>query len=236
MLIEDIINDIPNVSKVKARIKDIVIGKAWTGVWSEFCGISYNNGIFKDFKAPNEVDELLELSKSQDTFYSSIGIATINSLLKGKGKKCNAFDILHEECKNRKVAMVGAFSDRCIDKLKAKKLFILEIDPLKVNLKQRIFPATAAEHIVPQVDVLIMTGSTLVTQGTESYLSLADKDAFVAIIGPSTPLTEVFFDYGVNMIAGIEIIDPVKVMEKIKFLDKMLHQTEGEIIYKVMEG
>jgi uncharacterized protein (DUF4213/DUF364 family) len=45
----------------------------------------------------------------------------------------------------------------------------------------------------------------------DDLLALCRKDAFVILLGPSTPLHPLLFDYGISVISGAEInnIDPV---------------------------
>lgn len=228
MILDDILDEIENMPEI--RVRDVAIGRSWTAVWSSSCGIASNNGFIRDFEIPEMTHELLELSRSWDPFYSSLGIATVNSVIEGGGKRCNAFDILMEECRNRKIAMVGEFPRRYTDRIRtvSDEFYILEINPFKVNPKRGVFPETAAEQIIPRVDVLAVTGSTLVNHSTERYLALAELDAFVAIIGPTTPMTDVFFEYGVDMIAGVEITDPVNILKKIRFNEGMLHEKMEE--------
>ncbi len=38
------------------------------------------------------------------------------------------------------------------------------------------------------------------------------KESFVALIGPTTPLTPVLLDYGIDVISGSKVVDPQEVI------------------------
>ena len=48
----------------------------------------------------------------------------------------------------------------------------------------------------------------------ENLLDLS-KNSFVVILGPTTPLSPVLFDYGVDVLAGAEVIEPQKTIRSI---------------------
>jgi uncharacterized protein (DUF4213/DUF364 family) len=52
---------------------------------------------------------------------------------------------------------------------------------------------------------------TLENHTLEGLLSLCPQEAFVLVLGPSTPLSPLLFDYGVDVVSGavVTAIDPV---------------------------
>ena len=61
--------------------------------------------------------------------------------------------------------------------------------------------------MIPQADVVAITGSSLVNRTFDGLISLCRPDAFVVVLGGTTPLSPVLFDYGVDVVAGTQIVD-----------------------------
>jgi uncharacterized protein (DUF4213/DUF364 family) len=41
------------------------------------------------------------------------------------------------------------------------------------------------------------------------------KDRFIVVLGPTTPLSPVLFDYGVDVLAGVKVVAPKKTIRSI---------------------
>lgn len=188
-------------------ISDLTVGIRWIAVKTKKVGLSltYDNGKhFTDiedagFFNGKSAKELLNFLKSFDTLKIGIGLATLNSLLNipEKYESINIFDYLFEKGKDKKILFVGHFED--IDKLKgvAKKITVIERNP-----KDEDFLDTFQEYLIPESDIVAITGSTFVNKSIKRILELS-KGKFTIVFGPSTPLSEILFDYGVDMIGGM---------------------------------
>ena len=242
-LIDDIISA---VKGNEAPAKDVRVGLTWTGVWGKYCGLSrtYSNptmahGGVKDMEKLTEKTtlELAEYAKSWNLVEAGIGVAAINSMIKPKGKRgINAIDFLVKKGKNKKVVIVGKFPR--LDELRAvaKELSILELEPNLINPEECVLPSTAAEHKIPNCDILAITGSALVNKSMEHLLKLG-RNAYTIVLGPSTPMSEVLFDYGADMLAGVDVLKPAQIMNRISRGGGMLSpkNCKGEIEFLVME-
>jgi uncharacterized protein (DUF4213/DUF364 family) len=167
--------------------------------------------------------ELAEFARSDNLLEASIGIATINSLIDIDEAKCsniNAADILIEKGRDQNVAIVGHFPFTERLKKVAKKLWILELKPREEDL-----PAEAAKDILPKVDVVGLTGTSLINHTFENIMKLC-KDKFVVMVGPTSPLSPILFDYGVDVISGIKVIQPKRMLACISE-GAMFKQIEG---------
>ena len=245
-----LINELIEAASINnSPVNDVRVGISWTGVHGKYGGVSKTYGIpIAHGNYTRDMGELtskttLELAdyiKSWNLVESSIGVAAINSMFKPKGKKgVNAQDIIIEESKNKKVTMVGKFPK--IDEIRsvAKELWVLESDQSLINPKEGIITESAAEYVFPGSDILVITGSTLINKGLERYLNLAkNTDAYTIIMGPSTPMSDVLFDYGADMLAGMEILDPAAILRKISQSGGMINTKvcKGEIGFRVLEG
>ncbi len=104
------------------------------------------------------------------------------------------------------VALIGHFPFVPRLRQQITNLDVLEFIPQADDL-----PASAAPQVIPQADVVAITGMTLHNGTLESLLSLCSLEAKVLLLGPSTPLNPVMFDYGIGLLAGaiVEEIEPV---------------------------
>lgn len=98
------------------------------------------------------------------------------------------------------VAVVGHFphleplGEQC-------KLTIIERHPSGGDL-----PDQASEYLLGQQDCVCITGSAVTNKTLPRLLELS-RDAFVVLVGPSVPLSTMWFDYGVDLLAGTVVLD-----------------------------
>jgi uncharacterized protein (DUF4213/DUF364 family) len=203
-------------------IKSVHTCVFWTAVITKHCGLS---STFRDEGPSHDrgvrdvgnltrktASELAEYARSNSLLEASIGMAAINSLIDIDESKCiekNAFEILLEKGEGKNVAVVGHFP--WIPKLreKIKNFWVLE-----QRLREGDLPAEEAEKILPQCDVVGITGTSFINHTLEGLLSLC-KGAYVVLIGPTSPLSPILFDYGIDAICGSKIIDPDQLIRSI---------------------
>jgi uncharacterized protein (DUF4213/DUF364 family) len=118
----------------------------------------------------------------------------------------NAGEILAENGKGKRLVMVGRFPFTEGLRTKVDDLVVLEQTPGPEDL-----PADQAQKVIPQADVVAITGMALINHTMEKLLALCQPKAFVIVLGPSSPLSPVLFEYGVNIISGavVDQIEPV---------------------------
>jgi len=149
--------------------------------------------------------ELAELEQSDSLTERSIGFAALNALLEVDEAACvtrNAEEIILERGCARRVAIVGHFPFVSRVRAAVATCWVLELNPLPGDL-----PAEMAPEILPQADVVAITGMTLVNGTFEGLAALCRPDAFVMVLGPSTPLSPLLFDYGVRAVSGTVVTD-----------------------------
>lgn len=154
--------------------------------------------------------QLAALALSESLAETSVGFATINALLDVDADACvevNAADIIAERGAGRKVAVVGHFP--FIPRLRAiaGTLWVLELRPREGDL-----PASMAAEILPQAEVVALTGTSLLNHTFEDLIALCRRDAFVVMLGGTTPLSPVLFEAGVDAIAGTLLTDPTAAL------------------------
>jgi len=236
-LLDDLISSITEDSMVR-EVHACVL---WTAVVSRHCGLA---STFRDEhphhgrvrRAGNlrgrSALELAEYAKSDNLLEASIGMATINSLIDIDEDKCveeNALDVLMRKGSGKNIAIVGHFP--WIPQLQkvANKLWVIEQRPQEGDL-----PAEAAGDILPQADVIGITGTSLTNHTIEKLLDLS-KNIFTVLIGPTSPLSPVLFDYGIDVIAGTRVVNAERAIRCISE-GAMFKQVEGvELVNMVRE-
>ena len=171
------------------------------------------------------------LSKSWDMVDASLGTAAINCFynypdrvrkdggfkdiniedktIKERTKK-DAFIAFADEIKGKKVACIGhfphiesQFSDIC-------DLIILERNPAPSD-----YPDSACEYILQEQNYVFITGMTFINKTLPRLLQIARDHAKISIVGPSTPMSAILKDYGVNNLSGFCVTEPDILKERI---------------------
>ena len=135
----------------------------------------------------------------------SIGFAALNALLEVDLATCverNAEDLILARGRGRRVAIIGHFPFVPRVRAAAGTCWVLELNPGPTDL-----PADRAPELLPQADVVAITGMALVNGTFEGLAALCRPDAYVLVLGATTPLTPLLFDYGVDAISGTIVTD-----------------------------
>ncbi|MGE0257523.1 MAG: DUF364 domain-containing protein [Alphaproteobacteria bacterium] len=166
--------------------------------------------------------DLLPEAFSDHGIRRAVGIATLNAL----ADRCwdtrphplvelhagvDAFDANDFRPGDRTV-VVGAFVP-FLKELKRRGLpyLVLEKDPATLKPDEMPFfrPAETARDIVPQADVLLITGTTLINDTLEDLLGWAPPDARITIVGPTVGLfPDAFLRRGADILGSVRIPQP----------------------------
>jgi uncharacterized protein (DUF4213/DUF364 family) len=115
------------------------------------------------------------------------------------------------------VVVVGALAPYLrLLKTRGKPFCVLEQDPATLKRDEMPFyaPAEQAFEKVPQADILIATGTTLINGTLEGLLTLARRDAQIVVVGPTASmLPNAFFRRGVYAVGGVRVIDPDPLLD-----------------------
>lgn len=142
----------------------------------------------------------------------SFAIAALNSAIELKGQRFftgNALELTARLAKGKKVAVVGHFPNMENIKAAARTFTILEKRPQEGDRN-----AEDAVEVIPQSDVVAVTGVTCLNDTIEGLLALKRKDAIFIVLGPTVPLSPVLFDFGVDVIGGAWVEDENEVLKK----------------------
>jgi uncharacterized protein (DUF4213/DUF364 family) len=212
-----ILDDLIRSLAADAPAREVRVGRFWTGVWSRECGLASTTGPGEHEHGARFVQdagslagrsalELARLAHSDRPLEAGIGLAAINSLLEVDEARCvelNAGDLLIERGRGKQVALIGHFPFVPALREAAARLWVLELRPQPGDAR-----AGEAGAIVPQADIVAITGSAFINHSLEGLLGLCRTDSFVMVLGPTTPLSPILFDHGADVISGTRVIDP----------------------------
>ncbi len=209
------LDDLLNSLKADAPVRSILVGAHWTVVCSRRCGMAstiirekpHGHEKVRDVGRLHQKSacELAEYARSENLLEASIGVAAINSLLdvdEGQAVEVNAGDVLISHGRGKNVALVGHFPFIPDLRQAASQLWVIEQRPADGE-----YSAQAAVDLIPQADVVALTGSALINHTLDHLLALCRPDALVVVLGPSTPLSPVLFDHGVSLLSGTLVTD-----------------------------
>ena len=165
------------------------------------------------WRTPLELTELLGSSSPQE---SAVGLAAVNALLGPTAADLRdekAVAILRERGRGQKVAMIGRFPFADALREDCDQLWVFERG---LNRRQEDFGEEAMEQLLPEADVVAVTATTLLNQTLPTVLAGVRPDAFVMLLGPSTPLTPSLFRFGFDVLCGTVVDDPERVLRAVE--------------------
>ncbi len=211
-----ILDDLISTLNFDTTVKDIRQGIFHTGVLTRNCGLAASlprdalrqeppmvkePGFLLD-KTPLE---LAQLAYSQSILEASVGMAAINSLLEIDENSCielNAAELIMEKGKGKRIAVVGHFPFIPRVREYSKELWVIEKNP-----KEDDFGEAEADNLIPQADVVAITGTALTNHTLDNLLELCSPGAYVILLGDTAPLSPILFDYGVDALSGTKVVD-----------------------------
>lgn len=204
----------------KERVDEVICGSHWTMVRSgDRAGVAMT---LSDTTRPKlialpyegiSLRRLAACAKSWNLAEATVGVAALNAYWNSPRHRHVAQALDHEDIEafssyrqhvtGKKVAVIGHFphlektiGDVC-------DLSILERRPSPGD-----YPDPACEYILPAQAYVFMTGVTLINKTMPRLLQLA-RGAKIVLVGPSVPLSPLFFQQGVYDLQGFVVTDPV---------------------------
>jgi uncharacterized protein (DUF4213/DUF364 family) len=219
----DVLNDIINSISSDSPVTEVRRGLHWTAVVSRRCGLAStlshggcshgkSDGLEGGFTEMTAL-ALARLSLDDDSAKASLGIAAINSLLEVDPEKHAGDDglkIVKEMGKGKNISVIGHFpylDDLAQD---AKNLWIIEKQPQPGD-----HPEEKSTDLLPQSDIVVITSTTLINKTLPGILKLCRKDSVKMLLGPSTPMAPVLFDYGIDILAGSVVTEKETVLRSV---------------------
>jgi uncharacterized protein len=213
------------ISSIKkdAPVRDVIISTHSTLVSSQRCGISstmfstkpHGEEMIRDagFLHLKTAKELANFAVSENPLEASIGLAAINSIIEidqGLAIPMDASLLASKLSKDKNVTIVGHFP--FIPKIRevASHCWVLEMNPTPGELSTE-----NTKDMIPKSDLIVIRASTLINHTLENLLGLCRKNAIVMLIGPSTPLSPLLFEFKIGILSGILVEDEKQVIKAV---------------------
>jgi hypothetical protein len=216
-----VLNEIINSLTDDYPVREVRTCTYWTAVVSRNCGLA---STLRD-ECPTEhakpvkdagnlsqknAKELSCYVQSDKLLEATIGMAAINSLIEVDESKCvelNAFAVIAEKGQDKNIAVIGHFPFVGKLRKRAKKLWVIEKKPIADDLSEE-----KAVEILPKADVIALSATTLINHTLEELLAASRKNSFKVMLGATSPMSEVLFDYGIDVISGVKVLDTEMVL------------------------
>lgn len=215
-ILRKLIDSIP-----KVPIEDVCIGLHNVVVKSCYLGLATTLRNSVELPLCSENTNLIDLSStdlagfalSDELLKASVGMAAINSALDryyDKVSEINAKDILCSKGENRTVAVIGHFP--FVDDIhNFKQLFVFEKHPHPGDFTEADIP-----KYLPDAELVAISSTTLTNHSLEDILRYVAERTFVMLVGPTTPITPVLFDFGIDALCGVYCEDEKRIFRQVK--------------------
>ena len=196
-------------------VRKVIVGVHWTLVSSKHCGLGstlvgcgpHGESQVRDVGALHQksAQELAAWVLSDNLLEASIGMAALNSLIDVDEdwlETVNAAEIIARESQGKNLVVVGHFPFITRMRSITRNTWVIEKQPSGDD-----YPEEAAEDIIPQADVVAITGTTFINHTIEGLLDLCLPGSKVMLLGPSTPLSPLLFRHGISFLSGSRVVD-----------------------------
>ena len=189
-----LLDDLISALDLDTKVRDIRQGVFHTAVLTRNCGLAatlprdalrQNPPLVKEpgTLLEKSVSELARMAYSESLLEASMGMATINSLLEIDDDQCvelNARDLIVEKGTGKRIVIIGHFPFIPLLKERAKEVWVIEKNPQQDDLTE-----DEAQNVVPQADVVGVTGTAITNHTFEGLL----------------------VEYGVHAISGTKVVN-----------------------------
>ena len=218
-LLEAILHDV--LRRPDAPIRQTAMGDCLVGLLAHRVGLaslpikSDRPDTFPDTALPASGASAQKLAArllepgTQGTLTASLAMAAVNALLPPPDRcsPCFGQDFLATRGQNKNVAVIGHFPFVDAARPAFANFWVLERQPQPGD-----YDASLADTILPQADLLAVTGTTLLNGTLAGILNLCRPDALVILLGPTTPFAPSLFACGINILAGCDCRNPDAAM------------------------
>ncbi len=204
-------------------LREIVIGAFNTLVWSRTCGLA---STLREPQRPHQgvresgtllskdVTDLARYILSENLLEASVGMAALNSALPDETENAvplNAKSLIVERGRDKVVCVIGHFP--FLDELRSRfhSLHIFEKVPHEGDLLEQDIP-----QYLPNADVVAITGTSIPNHTFDGIMKYVVPECYVIVLGPTTPLSSILFDYGVDAVSGTRVLDIPYVLSQVK--------------------
>lgn len=217
-ILTEIIDKLP-----ESAVKDVFVGVFDIAVESRKLGIATT--VTEEFLPHHGIQNWLPLTElnvqdlakyafSKNWLEASLGLAAINSTLptyEHQARHINAKKLIEKYGTGQKVGIIGHFPFVDNSQNKFKELLVFEKEPQAGDLSEKMIPQR-----LPEADVVAITSTSLTNHSLELILKNVVPSAYVILLGPTTPLTPILFNYQIDALCGVYFNDPALIKRQIR--------------------
>jgi uncharacterized protein (DUF4213/DUF364 family) len=218
----------------RVSVDKVCIGLVYTGVKLDTGHVGVHHSLLSELAlrcckvikragslAGSPAFEIVNLAKSLDISERVVGVAALNALsqivldkTKYQIAERNFIDYMENKVRESDtVGLVGRIEPFVkILRGKARHLHVFEMRP--PLLDEGGLPVEASEQILPQADVVIITGSSIANKTIDHILELSRGAREIGVVGPSAGIPpNTLFKRGVTIIGNIEVENSKKLLQ-----------------------
>ena len=153
--------------------------------------------------------EAAQAAKSWNLTEAGLGLAAANAALNTpeRMEALGCYEPFENYCTagmdftGKTVAMIGHMHGTEEMRRLSKAIYIIEREPQAGD-----YPDSACDLILPQCDIVLITGSTLVNKTLPHLLELC-RNSCTILTGPSVPMCPELLEHGIDRLAGLVLED-----------------------------
>jgi uncharacterized protein len=207
------------------RVTAVNIGLVWTVCKADHIGLAMNPAVYtrtlpwSGTLVGKTLGELASWISDWEPYKATVGMAAINSSLNAQDLPAGitlltppdsgnlaVFEHFLPQLKDKKVVVIGRYPgiERYAEQV---NLSIVERQPIEND-----YPDPACEFLLPDADWVFLTASSIPNKTFPRLAELA-QHAKTVLMGPTVPWLPELHEFGIDYLAGIEVVDPVKLYE-----------------------
>jgi uncharacterized protein (DUF4213/DUF364 family) len=210
-----------------SQVTALSIGLVWTVCKAEQIGLAMSPGLYtrtlpwSGTLVGKTLGELAGWINDWEPYKAMVGMAAINCSLNAQplpagitlltpADGCNlaVFEHFLPQLKDKKVVVIGRYPG--IERYAGHiNLSILERQPIGTD-----YPDPACEFLLPDADWVFLTASSI-TNKTFPRLAELSQHATTVLMGPTVPWLPELHAFGIDYLAGIEVVDPIKLYQTV---------------------
>ena len=145
---------------------------------------------------------------------AGIGMAALNSVLEIDYQaliEVNAKQIIADRAVGKNLMVVGHFPFIGQLRSKVRNLWVMEKEPRSGDLSEK-----EGYQALAEADVVAITGSCLINHTFDRIMAHCKPGSFKIMLGPSTPLSTILLDCGLDVIGGALVEEKSTVLRMVE--------------------
>lgn len=205
-------------------VEAVNIGLVWTLCKAGHCGLAMSPQLptrtlpWSGTLVGKSLRELSVWINEWDAYQATVGMAAINAAINAQyplpagislpAGNLAVFEHFLPQLYGKKVVVIGRYPhiERYAEQFDLK---IIERQPTAND-----YPDSACEFLLPQADWVFLTATSLINKTFPRLAELA-QHATTVLMGPTTPWLPQLADFGIDYLAGVEIIDAEKLQQTV---------------------